>query len=448
MRVAETVMWFTSLLATEMFHLRLMSRFFRPEFDAQSGQRSCSSGRPHAAHHAFSAPHARRNRPARLRQRKPLGDPHQHRQPDLGAVCDRRLFGLPARSRSPDARARRDRRPATRERRPGADAHHTRASRGSSPRRCGRSSCRTARRIRGSSTSARPARIRIARSSACRSSTVACCRACSSSRPPSRGPSATTTCGCWRWRARSWRRSSARRARSGTSSRRCTSGWPRSPRTCGGRGTRRPSASSATLDPVLWRDCDHNPIALLQQTPVGQLEARASELALHGRINHAYRRMQEYLQSKHTWGARHASVLGARPVAYFSAEFGLHESMPIYSGGLGILAGDHLKSASDLGIPLVGDRAVLRPGLLPAAARRATAGSRRITSTSTAGSCRFSRRSAGGVPVTGRDRDADRAHRRARVADRRGPQHAPAARLERRRQQPGRPRADGAAVRR
>ena len=60
------------------------------------------------------------------------------------------------------------------------------------------------------------------------------------------------------------------------------------------------------------------------------------------------------MKSRHTWGARHASVLGARPVAYFSAEFGLHESMPIYSGGLGILAGDHLKSASDLGIPLVG----------------------------------------------------------------------------------------------
>ncbi len=108
------------------------------------------------------------------------------------------------------------------------------------------------------------------------------------------------------------------------------------------------------LDPLLWRECDHNPIALLQKIPVAQLEARASHLALHGRINHVYRRMQEYLQSKHTWGARHASVLGARQVAYFSAEFGLHESIPIYSGGLGILAGDHLKSASDLGIPLVG----------------------------------------------------------------------------------------------
>ena len=64
--------------------------------------------------------------------------------------------------------------------------------------------------------------------------------------------------------------------------------------------------------------------------------------------------MQEYLKSEHTWGARHAGVLWARPVAYFSAEFGLHESLPIYSGGLGILAGDHIKSASDLGIPLVG----------------------------------------------------------------------------------------------
>jgi starch phosphorylase len=109
------------------------------------------------------------------------------------------------------------------------------------------------------------------------------------------------------------------------------------------------------LDPVLWRECDHNPILLLQQIPTAQLEARASQLALHGRINYAYRRLQEYLQSKHTWGGQNASVLGARPVAYFSAEFGLHESLPIYSGGLGILAGDHLKSASDLGIPLVGN---------------------------------------------------------------------------------------------
>ncbi len=55
-----------------------------------------------------------------------------------------------------------------------------------------------------------------------------------------------------------------------------------------------------------------------------------------------------------SWGTVRASILRARPVAYFSAEFGLHESLPIYSGGLGVLAGDHLKSASDLGIPLIG----------------------------------------------------------------------------------------------
>jgi glycogen phosphorylase len=108
------------------------------------------------------------------------------------------------------------------------------------------------------------------------------------------------------------------------------------------------------IDPALWRALDNNPVALLQQIPIDKLEERASQLSLHSRINYAYRRFQEYLRSRHTWGERHAGVLWARPVAYFSAEFGLHESLPIYSGGLGILAGDHIKSASDLGIPLVG----------------------------------------------------------------------------------------------
>jgi glycogen phosphorylase len=107
------------------------------------------------------------------------------------------------------------------------------------------------------------------------------------------------------------------------------------------------------LDPVLWRLLDSNPVALLRQMPIDKLEERASELALHSRINYGYRRMQEYLASKSTWGARNAGVLWARPIAYFSAEFGVHESLPIYSGGLGILAGDHIKSASDLGLPLV-----------------------------------------------------------------------------------------------
>ncbi|UWZ86522.1 alpha-glucan family phosphorylase [Occallatibacter riparius] len=108
------------------------------------------------------------------------------------------------------------------------------------------------------------------------------------------------------------------------------------------------------LNPIRWRQLNQNPIALLKETPLRELERRASELGLHSRINYCYRRQQEYLNADRTWGANNAGVLRPRPVAYFSAEFGLHESLPIYSGGLGVLAGDHIKSASDLDIPLVG----------------------------------------------------------------------------------------------
>ena len=108
------------------------------------------------------------------------------------------------------------------------------------------------------------------------------------------------------------------------------------------------------LSPTRWRHLNQNPISMLKEIPLGELERRATELGLHSRINHCYRRHQEYLHADRTWGAANAGVLRPRPVAYFSAEFGLHESLPIYSGGLGVLAGDHIKSASDLDIPLVG----------------------------------------------------------------------------------------------
>jgi len=108
------------------------------------------------------------------------------------------------------------------------------------------------------------------------------------------------------------------------------------------------------LDPERWGELNHNPISLLAEIPLAQIERRAGELILHGRINYAYRRQREYLEADHTWGTRYAGVLRPRPVAYFSAEIGLHESIPVYSGGLGVLAGDHIKSASDLGIPLTG----------------------------------------------------------------------------------------------
>jgi glycogen phosphorylase len=108
------------------------------------------------------------------------------------------------------------------------------------------------------------------------------------------------------------------------------------------------------LDPIRWRELDHNPVALLSEMPLAKVEKRAREMVLHGRINYAYRRQREYLEADRTWGARLAGILRPRPVAYFSAEFGLHVSIPEYSGGLGVLAGDHVKSASDLGVPLVG----------------------------------------------------------------------------------------------
>jgi len=108
------------------------------------------------------------------------------------------------------------------------------------------------------------------------------------------------------------------------------------------------------LDPGRWNDLNHNPVSLLAELPLAKLESRAAALMLHSRVNYAYRRMLEYLEADRTWGARHAGVLRPHPVAYFSAEFGLHESLPVYSGGLGVLAGDHIKSASDLDIPLVG----------------------------------------------------------------------------------------------
>ena len=108
------------------------------------------------------------------------------------------------------------------------------------------------------------------------------------------------------------------------------------------------------LDPVRWRTLDHNPVALLSEMPLTNIERRAQQLVLHSRINYAFRRQREYLDADRTWGALHAGILRSRPVAYFSAEFGIHVSVPEYSGGLGVLAGDHIKSASDLGIPLVG----------------------------------------------------------------------------------------------
>ncbi len=107
------------------------------------------------------------------------------------------------------------------------------------------------------------------------------------------------------------------------------------------------------LDPIHWRQLDHNPIALLKEFTPERLEMRAGDLVLYSRINYAYRRLKEYLSETPMWGFTYGGVLGSKPVAYFSLEFGVHESVPVYSGGLGVLSGDHIKSASGLGVPLV-----------------------------------------------------------------------------------------------
>jgi len=107
------------------------------------------------------------------------------------------------------------------------------------------------------------------------------------------------------------------------------------------------------LDPAAWHMARHNPIAFLASIPPEALIRRADETALESRVNQAFHRLEEYHANRRRWGDVECGLLRPNPVAYFSAEFGLHESLPIYSGGLGVLAGDHVKSASDLGVPLV-----------------------------------------------------------------------------------------------
>ena len=170
-----------------------------------------------------------------------------------------------------------------------------------------------------------------------------------------RGRSARTMSGCWSWPARSWRRSSARRGRSASSSRRRISGstrwrsnlwWSWDNDTTTPLPRARPGRGGASSTTTRSRCCSRS------RSRRSRSARRSSRCTAGSTTPTAACRST--CKSKHTWGARHAGVLWARPVAYFSAEFGLHESLPIYSGGLGILAGDHIKSASDLGIPLVG----------------------------------------------------------------------------------------------
>ncbi len=107
------------------------------------------------------------------------------------------------------------------------------------------------------------------------------------------------------------------------------------------------------LSPLLWERNNHNPVELLRHISNDELIARC-HCKYAEKLDRVYARYQAYLNEKNTWAALNAPELVANPVAYFSAEFGIHESVRIYSGGLGVLAGDHIKSASDLGLNFIG----------------------------------------------------------------------------------------------
>ena len=108
------------------------------------------------------------------------------------------------------------------------------------------------------------------------------------------------------------------------------------------------------LDPDLWEQTQHNPVRLLGSIKQERLNAAARDEAFLAQVERAYEKFKNYRAASSSWFKKTYGEIFKTRVAYFSAEFGLTECLPNYSGGLGILSGDHLKAASDLGIPLIG----------------------------------------------------------------------------------------------
>jgi starch phosphorylase len=107
------------------------------------------------------------------------------------------------------------------------------------------------------------------------------------------------------------------------------------------------------LEPDLWVTVHGNPIELLSRIDQSRLEELATDDAFTSQLDSVWQTFQRYMQREGWFSRTFPEAAGAR-LAYFSMEYGIHECLPIYSGGLGVLAGDHLKTASDLGLPLVG----------------------------------------------------------------------------------------------
>ncbi len=115
------------------------------------------------------------------------------------------------------------------------------------------------------------------------------------------------------------------------------------------------------LDAELWRETRHNPVQMLGILQQASLEGLKTDEGFMAHLAAVDEKLHDYMSGK-TWFQKICNGNSSIRIAYFSMEFGLHESIPIYSGGLGVLSGDHLKSASDLGIPLVGVGLLYRQG--------------------------------------------------------------------------------------
>ncbi len=116
------------------------------------------------------------------------------------------------------------------------------------------------------------------------------------------------------------------------------------------------------LDPELWDRTNHNPVRMLQLSRQARLEEVSQDKNFLRELNQVHDAFKKYLGRPDTYGKTGAGSAIKKPVAYFSAEFGFHESIPNYSGGLGILAGDHCKSASDLDLNFVAIGLLYRHG--------------------------------------------------------------------------------------
>jgi len=116
------------------------------------------------------------------------------------------------------------------------------------------------------------------------------------------------------------------------------------------------------LSPRAWQNLYHNAVAVLHEVSDYELRTRLQEPAFADAVRDVLKKFDAYMNEPNTWAAENAQKLNDKPVAYFSAEFGLSETLPIAAGGLGILAGDHAKSASDLGLPFVGISLFYRQG--------------------------------------------------------------------------------------